>query len=80
MQYTDEKVAESSEVSVDAAGSVEKRVDDTVIMQTSSSSFQSQVPTKRQSGERSSYAIDSVDRVSGDTETDAEHREDPEDC
>ena len=34
----------------------------------------------RQSGEHSSYAIDSVVRFSGDTETDAEHREGPKDC
>ena len=34
----------------------------------------------RQSGEHSSCAIDSVNRFSGDTGTDAEHREDPEDC
>ena len=42
--------------------------------------LQSQAPALQQSGERSSFAIDSVDRFSGDVETDAEHREDPEDC
>ena len=43
--------------------------------------LQIQVPAVRQSGdEHSSYAIDSVSRFSGDTETDAEHQEDPEDC
>ena len=32
----------------------------------------------RQSGEHSSCATDSVDRSSSNTETDAEHHEDPE--
>ena len=36
------------------------------------------VPAMRQSGEHSSCATDSVDRFSGNTETDAEHLEDPE--
>ena len=42
--------------------------------------LQIQVPAMRQSGERSSCATDSVDRVSGDMETDADYQEDPEDC
>ena len=35
-------------------------------------------PAIRQSGEHSSCATDSVDRFSGNTETDTEHQEDPE--
>ena len=67
----------------------EKRVDDTVIMRTSSSSPSSTANSEdasdsglamRQSGEHSSCAIDSLDRFSGDTETDTDHQEDPEDC
>ena len=41
--------------------------------------LQSQVSGMRQSGEHSSCAIDAVDRFSGKTQTDAEHREDAED-
>ena len=64
-----------------------KRVDDTEIMQTSSSNSSStvnskdtsdSVPAVRQGGEHSSCATDSVDRFSGNTETDAEHQEDLE--
>ena len=64
-----------------------RRVDDTVIMWTSSSNpistvnsedTSDSVPAMRQSGEHSSCATDSVDRFSGNTETDAEHQEDPE--
>ena len=67
--------------------STRKRVDDTEIMRTSSSNPNStvksedasdSVPAMRQSGEHSSCATDSVDRFSGNTETDAEHQEDPE--
>ena len=36
------------------------------------------VPAMRQNGEISSCATDSVDRSSGNTETDAEHQKDPE--
>ena len=42
--------------------------------------LQIQVPAIRQSGEHASCAIGSVDRFCGDTETDAQHQEDPEDC
>ena len=64
-----------------------KRVDDTEVMRTSSGNPSSivnsenasdSVPAMRQSGEHFSCATDSVDRFSGNTETDAEHQEDPE--
>ena len=64
-----------------------KGVDDTENMRTSSSNPSSTVNSEdasdlvsamRQSGEHSSCATDSVDRFSGNTETDAEHQEDPE--
>ena len=64
-----------------------KRVDDTEIMRTSSSNSSStvnskdtsdSVPAVRQSGEHSSCTTDRVDRFSGNTETDAEHQEDPQ--
>ena len=64
-----------------------KRVDNTEIMRTSSGnpsptansgSASDSVPAMRQGGEHSSCATDSVDRFSGNTETDAEHQEDPE--
>ena len=77
-----QKIAEMLQVK-----STGKRVDDTVIMRTSSSNpsptvnsedTSDSVPAIRQSGEHSSCATDSVDRFSGNTETDAEHQEDPE--
>ena len=77
-----QKIAEMLQVK-----STGKRVDDTEIMQTSSSSPSSTVNSEdtsdlvlaiRQSGEHSSCATESVDRSSGNTETDAEHQEDPE--
>ena len=63
-----------------------KRVDDTEIMRSScnpslignNENASDSVPAMRQSGEHSSCATDSVDRFSGNTETDAEHQEDPE--
>ena len=67
--------------------STRKLVDDTVIMRTSfsnpistvnSEDTSDSVPAIRQSGEHSSCATDSVDRFFGNTETDAEHQEDPE--
>ena len=77
-----QKIAEMLQVKSTGA-----RVDDTEIMRTSSSNPSStvnsentsdSVPTMRQSGEHSSFATDSVDRFCGNTETDAEHQEDPE--
>ena len=63
-----------------------KRVDDTENMRTSSGNPSSTVNSgnasdsvlaMRKSGEHSSCATNSVDRFSGNTETDAEHQEDP---
>ena len=77
-----QKIAEMLQVK-----STGKRVDDTEIMRTSSGNPSStvnsenasdSVPAMRQSGEHSSCATDSGDRFSGNTETDAEHQEDPE--
>ena len=67
----------------------DKQVDVTVLMHKSSGTpsptpnsrdASDSGPGNRQSCEHSSCATDSVDRSSGDTETDADHQEDPENC
>ena len=78
-----QKIAEMLQVK-----STGKRVDDTEKMRTSSSSSSSAVNCEdaSESGSRNatdwsghfSCATDSVDRFSGNTETDAEHQEDPQ--